>query len=302
MHLQIKGLGQLPEIVIENVTKDFDDIRALNNIILSIKPNRIYGLLGPYGAGKSTLLNLITTRLRPTKGEIRIDGKNVWENSKALGQIYYMSEQDLFPPNLEVGKLIKWTRYFYPNFDFTYAEELASKFNIELNSRFVEFTKPEQTICKAILALASQAPIIMLDEPSSILDSDHQELLHQEIVSNFTKNPKTMLISTHLIEEVADFLEEVIIVNYGELVINKSVDYLLKNSYTVSGEHNRVSDYLSGKKYLFQETMGGVRSVTVLGEERDKILGEKLGLNFSSAQLVKLFMGLTEEVDSWVEF
>lgn len=286
----------------ENVTKDFGDTRALNNIILSIKPNKINGLLGSKGAGKSTLLNLITARVRPTRGEIRVNGKNVWENPQVLSQIYYMSEQALLPANRRVTQLFNWTGYFYPNFDLTYAEELANKFGLELKKSYGELSASYKTICKIVLALASHAPIMILDEPILDLDDGQRSLLYAEIRDNYARRPKTIIISTHLIEEVSDLIEEVIIINYGEIVIRKSIEYLLEQAYTVSGPKTEVEKYLVGKKYIQEEITGESKSVTVLGEyENQKEHGDSK-LNFSRAEIKKLVNGLTEGVDDWVEY
>lgn len=102
-------------IKISNLTKIYGKNKVLDNVSLTIEENKIYGLLGRNGAGKTTLLNLITNRIFPTEGEITIDNEDLIENDKVNDKIYFMTEQDLYPPSLKIKDLFKWTKEFYNN-------------------------------------------------------------------------------------------------------------------------------------------------------------------------------------------
>ncbi|QVK17520.1 ABC transporter ATP-binding protein [Mycoplasmatota bacterium] len=285
----------MSKIVVHSLTKQYGDIVALNDVNLKLEPNKIYGLLGRNGAGKSTLLNLMTNKLFPTSGEILIDDESVIENDCVLNKIFYMVEKNLFPLGYKIKEIFKWTKEFYPSFDLDYAKELCDKFGLDTKLKIKALSTGYLTIFKDILALASQAEILLLDEPVLGLDANHRDLLYKEIISNFIEHPKTILISTHLIDEVADILEEVIIIKEGNIIVQNSVEKLLMSAYRISGEASRVDEYLKNRKHVGAETMGKYKSTTVLEDIKDKDMKliNELDLEVSKAPLQKLFISLT---------
>jgi ABC-2 type transport system ATP-binding protein len=282
-------------IDIKNISKDYGNMKALDDISLRIEPNKIYGLLGRNGAGKTTLLNLMTNKIFPTSGEITIDGDNVFENDKALNNIFYMMEKNLYPENLKVAEIFKWTKEYYPLFDTEYANSLAKKFELNINKRIKSLSTGYTSIFKVIVALSSNAKVIIFDEPVLGLDANHRNMFYKELIANFSENPKTIVISTHLIEEIGTVLEEVIIIKNGKLIEKKPVEELLASAYIVSGEGSKVDEYLKDRNYIGEETMGKFKAVTVMEDinNRDEVLAKELNLDFAKAELQKLFISLT---------
>jgi ABC-2 type transport system ATP-binding protein len=282
-------------IDIKNISKDYGNMKALDDISLRIEPNKIYGLLGRNGAGKTTLLNLMTNKIFPTSGEITIDGDNVFENDKALNNIFYMMEKNLYPENLKVAEIFKWTKEYYPLFDTEYANSLAKKFELNINKRIKSLSTGYTSIFKLIVALSSNAKVIIFDEPVLGLDANHRNMFYKELIANFSENPKTIVISTHLIEEIGTVLEEVIIIKNGKLIEKKPVEELLASAYIVSGEGSKVDEYLKDRNYIGEETMGKFKAVTVMEDinNRDEVLAKELNLDFAKAELQKLFISLT---------
>lgn len=285
----------MSSIEIKGITKDYGDTKALDNVSLKIEPNKIYGLLGRNGAGKTTLLNLMTNKIFPTSGEITIDGATVCENDETLNNIFYMMEKNLYPEALKVKEIFRWTKEFYINFDIEYAKALSDKFGLKLNKKIKELSTGYRSIFKAITALASNANIIAFDEPVLGLDANHRDMFYKELIANYSKNPKTIIISTHLIEEVANVLEEAIIIKNGRVILKESVEELLASAYTVSGEATKVDKYIEGKKCIGEEVMGKFKSVTVLEsiQDKNKDMLKELDLEINKAELQKLFISLT---------
>lgn len=282
-------------IQINKLTKTYGDTKALDNVSISIEPNKIYGLLGRNGAGKTTLLNLMTNKIFPTEGTITIDGESVIENDRALGKIYYMMDKNLYPETLKIKEIFKWTKEFNPSFDTEYATKLSEKFELNINKKVRELSTGFSSIFKAIITLASNASIMLLDEPVLGLDANHRDIFYKELIINYSKEPKTIIISTHLIEEVADVLEEAIIIKQGKIIKKESVEDLLTSAYTIAGEASNVDEYIKDRKYIGEEIMGKFKSVTVLEslENKNKDLAKKLNLEFSKVELQKLFISLT---------
>lgn len=284
-------------IKISNLTKEYGKHRVLDNVSLTIEENKIYGLLGRNGAGKTTLLNLITNRIFQTEGTITIDGENVVENGTVLEKIYFMTELDLYPEGMKVKELFKWTKEFYSNFDMDYAIRLSNKFGININKKFKELSTGYSSICKIIITLASGAEILIFDEPVLGLDANHRDMFYKELVANYIDEPKTIILSTHIIEEVSEILEKVIIIKDGKLLGDKEVESLLGGAYLVSGSSENVSKYIENKKCINIEAIAGFKEATIIGElsDEDNNQIKELGLEISKVELQKLFIHLTGE-------
>ncbi|OPX42886.1 ABC transporter ATP-binding protein YtrB [Ruminiclostridium hungatei] len=278
-------------IDIKAVTMTFGKTTALDNISLKLEENKIYGLLGRNGAGKTTLLNLITNRIFPSNGEILLDGEQVMENDRALSKIYFMTETNFYPEWMTVRKAYIWTKEFYPEFDAEYAASLSEKFSLSTGSKIKNLSTGYQSILKIIISLASNAPVVLLDEPVLGLDANHRELFYKELIRAYSERPRTIVISTHLIEEAADIIEEVVVIKDGRLIMQDQVENVLSKGYSVSGTATAVDSFVRGKKVLGVDTLGGLKTAYVLETPQKDSLPE--GLEISRLDLQKLFIQLT---------
>jgi len=281
----------MSSIEVKNISKNFGSVAALKNVSITFAENHIYGLLGRNGAGKSTLLNLMTNKIFPTEGEILVDGEPVMENDRALGKMYCMTEQNLYPEKMKMKDVFKWSKEFYPDFDMDYAHTLCSKFELSLNAKTNTLSTGYNSIFKIIIALASNAPIILLDEPVLGLDANHRELFYKELIENYSDHPRTVIISTHLIEEVADIIERVVIIKKGEVLLDDEVEKVVSQGYTVSGAAGAVDAYIVGKNVLGCDTLGGLKSAYLMGSYNKTHIPN--GLEVSALDLQKLFIQLT---------
>ena len=282
-------------IEIKNVSKTFGKTVALKDVSISLLPNKIYGLLGRNGAGKTTLINIITNKLFASTGDVLIDGETVVENDNALAKIYCMTEKNIHPEEMKVKDGFKWSKEFYPSFDTDYAYDLSEKFQLNTNKKIKELSTGYNSIFKLILTLSVGTPLIIFDEPVLGLDANHRELFYKELIKNYSEHPKTIVISTHLIEEISNVLEEVIIIKDGQTVISQSLDNVLELAYSVSGECINVDNYLKGKNVLSEETIGKFKVATIYQkrDKADKDLIQELGLEITPAKLQELFISLT---------
>ena len=279
------------DLIIKNVTKQFGSFVALKDVSLTLEVNKIYGLLGRNGAGKSTLLNVITNKLFPEAGEVTLGGQNVQENDEAQRNIYCMSEQNLYPDKMKVKDVFKWSAGFYPNFDLEYANILAGKFQLPLNKTVKSLSTGYGSIYKIIVALSCHAPILLFDEPVLGLDAYHRDLFYKELLANYSKHPKTIVISTHLIEEASDLIEKVVIIKEGTVILDEDTETLLAKGYTVSGPAKRVDDYIADKEVIGLESLGGLKTAYILGKVNKQELPS--GLESSKLDLQKIFIQLT---------
>lgn len=285
----------MTDIRVSNVTKYYGNTCALRNVSVTFKAGKIYGLLGRNGAGKTTLLNLITNRIFSSGGEIFIDSENILENDDAIGKIFYMTEKNLYPDSMTVKKLFKWTKEFYEDFDTEYALSLCGKFSLDPKKKLKSLSTGYNTIAKIITTLASGAEILFFDEPILGLDAFHRDLFYKELLANYIEHPKTIILSTHIIEEISDLLERIVIIKDNRIAADESVEELLKSYYQVSGSAKNIDSYITGKKCVNLDQMVTFKSATIMGTatEDDIKLAKQLNLEFGKVELQKLFIYLT---------
>jgi ABC-2 type transport system ATP-binding protein len=282
-------------IEIKHVTKTFGNTLALKDVSATIAGDKIYGLLGRNGAGKTTLLNIITNRIFASQGEVCIDGEPAVENDRGQAKIFYMTEKTLYPTESRVRNIFRLTRGFFPQFDLDYAANLSERFQLDPGKRLASLSTGYLSIFKLILTLASNAPVLIFDEPILGLDANHRDLFYKELLANYSASPKTIILSTHLIQEAAALLEEVIILNEGQLLLAQPVDELLQFAYTVSGSQADVDHFTAGKKIIREETLGRYKSATIYEKRNgsEQVELSNLGLELSSTGLQELFISLT---------
>lgn len=278
-------------IEIIGVKKNFGSVAALKNVNLSFAENKIYGLLGRNGAGKSTLLNIITNRIFPDSGSILIDDEPAGENDRAQGKVYLMSEKHLYPEGMKVANVLKWSRHFYQDFDMEYALSLAEKFGLALNKKVKALSTGYGSILKIIVSLSVNAPYVLLDEPVLGLDANHRDMFYKILVERYSIRPATYIISTHLIEEVAGVIEDVVIIKEGEVIRQESCQDLMAQGYTVSGNRLAVDKFISDKDVIGSDNLGGLKSAYILGDmDKGAVPAE---LEITRLDLQKLFIQLT---------
>lgn len=287
-------------IQIKNITKRYKDVTALDDISFSFEFGRIYGFLGRNGAGKSTLINIIANRIFADQGEVLIDGIPAKENMGVHEKIFCMSEADLYDRDLKVKDHFKWTNRFYNDFDLDKAFELSKKFNLDINKRFKALSKGYQSIFKLIIALSLNVPYVIFDEPVLGLDANHRELFYSLLLKEFENNERTLIIATHLIEEVSNIIEEVsniieevVLIDKGKILLQETVEELLEKGYSISGVAQEVDHYCEGKNVIGYDELGGLKIAYVLGEKT--ALPQGSNLQVTAMNLQKLFVKMTEK-------
>ena len=271
------------------IGKAFPGVQALKDISFKAKGGRVLALMGENGAGKSTLLNVIGNRLYPSEGAVVIDGEIGMDNDRAQGKVYYMGEKNIYPEGTTVKQLFRWSKNFYPDFDMEYAFQLAGQFGLNFKKKLKGLSTGYLTIAKLIAALAANAPYTFFDEPVLGLDANHREMFYRELIHRYSEQPRTIVISTHLIEEIADIIEQVVIIKEGKILLDRPAEQVKQMGYQVSGKASEVDAYCAGKKVLGEELLGGFKSACLLGQPENV----PASLEMTALDLQKLFVQLT---------
>lgn len=280
-------------IQIHNITKHYHDITALDHVSFTLEKGKIYGLLGRNGAGKSTLINIIANRIFADEGDVLIDDQPAKENIAMHELIHCMSEADLWT-NLKVEKIFHWASRFYTCFDLEKAYDIAQKFNLPVNKNIKSLSTGYQSIFKLTFALALHTPYVIFDEPVLGLDANHRELFYQLLLEDYETNQRTIILATHLIEEIANLIEDVIMIDKGKLLLLDSVESIMSKGYSVAGSFSDVDAYCKGKNVIGYDELGGLKLAYIMGNKEESSLPS---LQFSTMNLQKLFVKLTKKGD-----
>lgn len=207
----------------EHLTKYYDHVRALNEVSFCIEPGRIVGLLGPNGSGKSTLIKLANGLLTPDHGRITIDGVAPGPQSRSL--VSYLPERSYLSGWMKVVELLDLFCDFYPDFDRAAAEQMLTALHISPRLRIKQMSKGTREKVQLILVMSRRARLYLLDEPIGGVDPATRDYIIHTILTNY--NPEAaLLISTHLIADVENILDDVIFIQNGQIVLQQPVDQI----------------------------------------------------------------------------
>ncbi|MFD1671296.1 ATP-binding cassette domain-containing protein [Agrilactobacillus yilanensis] len=263
-------------LTIAQVSKQYRDVKVLDEISLTFEIGHIYGLLGRNGAGKSTLLNIINNRIFATSGTVVLDGQKVSDNEKALNHIFLMSEDNLYPDDLNILKLFKLTEHFYGSFDYEFAAHLVRAFKINTKTKFKKLSTGYRSIAKLIIALCVPADYIFLDEPVLGLDASHRDVFYKYLLDTFMKRPRAFIISTHLIEEITTIADEIVIIDQGAIMQSATTEQIKRSGVRVVGPEASVLAFTKEMTVMDQETLGGLTTIYVQNYPKNSIVPEDL--------------------------
>lgn len=286
------------KLVCSNLTKTYGSKKVINGVSLTLEPHRIYGLIGRNGAGKTTLLGLISGQNYPDSGDVTLDGEPVKDNQELLDQICFSRELSqilLFGRDTrKVKQLLKTAELILPYWDNEYAKRLIGEFELDEGKRIANLSKGMLSAVTIIIALASKSPITFLDEPVAGLDVFMRDKFYRLLLEEYTESERTFVVSTHIIDEAANVLEDVIIIDSGKILLTENTDELLSRHRIVSGRADDIDEFIKGYKVTHSESHGKSKTVCVEFDDYDKFKADVSTYDFdvSKASLQKLFMNL----------
>ena len=228
------GLNKLP-VEIKGLTRKFRKKTALDNVDLSVSRGRVLGLVGENGAGKTTLIKHMMGQLKAQEGTVRIFGIDpVKDPVGALSRIGYLSEERDLPRWIRMDELMNYTSAFYPDWDSSYAEELRQMFNLDASAKVKEMSQGQKARAALLCALAYRPPLLLLDEPSSGLDPVVRRDILAAIIRTVADEGRTVLFSSHLLEEVERVADDVAMIHNGQIVMHDSLENIRASHHLVT--------------------------------------------------------------------
>lgn len=279
------------KIEVKNLTKKYGNKKALDSISFTLEEPKIYGLLGRNGAGKTTFMEILAGQMIETSGEILVDGNKPFDNQRLTESICLIKEGHNFKKDLSIKNVLKISSFFYPKWDQELAETLVTEYNLDPKLKVKALSKGMESALGIIVGLASKAPITVFDEPYIGLDAAARKKFYDILLREYEEEPRTIIFSTHLIDEVSLMFEEVIILQEGKLALQEDADVLRNSACAVSGTIDQVEGFIKDKEVITTKKLAGMMTAYVFGHyEAAKVEG----LSVEGVPIQELMIYLTE--------
>jgi ABC-2 type transport system ATP-binding protein len=259
-------------ITAKGVSKSFGDIRAVDDVSFEIEKGRITGLIGPNGAGKTTLLKAVLG-LTDCKGELLVLGLDPFRQRKELMQnICFIADVAVLPRWIRVSQLIDFVEAVHPRFSRSKAQELLSKTRIPAAAKVRELSKGMVTQLHLSIITAIDAKLLILDEPTLGLDIIFRKEFYGNLLNDYFDQERTILITTHQVEEIENLLTDVMFINNGKLVLNSSMESLPEQFAELAANKDN-AEHARRLNPIHERDMFGKKIMTFKGIDRDKLKG-----------------------------
>ncbi len=286
-------------IEVRNLTKRYRDTLAVDDVSFEIEQDRIYGLLGRNGAGKTTVMSILTAQNFATSGDVRVFGEDPYENAHVLGRISFVRESQKYPEDATARHAFGMARLFFPHWSQDFADQLIDDFQLPVKKTIKKLSRGQLSAVGVIIGLASRAEITFFDEPYLGLDAVARQIFYDRLLADYAEHPRTVILSSHLIDEVANLLERVIVIDRGRIIMNEETDAVRDRATNIVGDTATVDAFVGGREVIHRESLGRVSSVTVLGaltrDERAQLVAA--GLDVAPVSLQQLIVRTTQHVE-----
>jgi ABC-2 type transport system ATP-binding protein len=280
-----------PAVSVTGLTRRYSDQVALDDVHLTIDTDTITGLLGRNGAGKTTLLRILAGQEFPSSGSVRVFGSPPAENGNVLRRLVLVREDQAYP-DFKVRHALRAASFCYPNWDAGLASSLLEDFGLLPGKAIKNLSRGQRSALGITIGLAARAEVTLFDEPYAGLDPVARQVFYDRLLVEYADFPRTVLLSTHLIDEAAALFENVIVIDRGRVVLDTPADGLRGMVTTVSGPVLAVDSFTQGRPIWERRGLGSQASVVMVGqlsgEERER--ARSLGLDLTPLSLQQVMV------------
>ena len=279
---------------LDDVTMRFRDNTALDGITTAFEQDSITGLLGRNGAGKTTLMQILTGHRVPTRGRVEVLGAGPYENDGVLRDICFIKEGQRYPDQFRVRDALTAGALLFPRWDADLAAELVADFGLPATRPIKKLSRGMTSAVGIVIGLASRAPVTLFDEPYLGLDAVARQLFYDRLIADYAEHPRTIVLSTHLIEEISGLLEHVLLIDRGRVLLDADAESLRDSAVTVTGPGDKVQAFARQHDLLHAESLGGhSRAVVRISGTADRRAAAASGLAVESTNLQQLVVAMS---------
>jgi len=268
-----------------NLSKHYRDVAAIDDVSLSFAEGRVHGLLGRNGAGKTTMMKLLTGQIFASSGTMRVLGESPVENPQVLSRTCFIQESQKYPDGFRPLDVLRIAESLYPFWDEALARDLVADFRLPQKRAIKKLSRGQLSAVGIIVGLASRAPLTFFDEPYLGLDAVARRLFFDRLLADFAEHPRTVVLSTHHIDEVSNLLEHVVLLDEGRVAIADEADALQSAAIEVSGRLQEVQGFIAGADVLHLQEIGSLATATVHAEPGSAERARAAGLQVAPVSL-----------------
>lgn len=288
----------------KNVTKTYLRKNVLDQISFSIEENKITGLIGRNGVGKTTLLKILAGFIKETSGEVKVFDQRPFNNLNASVNTIFVDDQMSFPPALQLHELLHTAQSFYPNWDNELAQRLFKYFQFDPKHYHNTLSKGRTSTFNMIVGLASRCPLTIFDEPTTGMDEAVRKDFYRALLKDYIKHPRTIIISSHHLNEIEDLLEDVLLLKDGKTKLHMSISDLKEWAIGFQGNSTTIQKWMEGREVVYENHIGMDTVYTVAKNNfSDKELGmaSMEGIEVSSVRASDLCVYLTNDTKGGID-
>lgn len=284
-----------PVVRVGGLVKRYGSFTAVDGVDFTLEENRIYGLLGRNGAGKTTIMQLLTGQLFPNAGNVEVFGRAPAEHADVLRRLCFIAESQRYPESFKPAHVLQAAPWFFEHWDAAFAQRLVADFRLPLNRPIKKLSRGQLSAVGVIVGLASRAPLTFFDEPYLGLDAVARHIFYDRLLEDYAEHPRTIVLSTHLIDEVSNLLEHVILIDEGRIILDRDAEEVRGSATTIAGARDAVETFVIDRPVIGRETLGGLASVTIDGplSSSDRLKAAELGLELAPVSLQQLIIHMT---------
>ncbi len=257
------------------VTKSYGKLKAIDNVSFEIEENKITGLIGRNGAGKTTLLKMLAGFFKPTSGELKVFSQNPFNNLTSSTKTTFIDDTMTFPDSFTLADILSEVAPFYANWHSHLANALFDYFSFNPKQTHSKLSKGSKSTFNSIIGIASRCPLTLFDEPTTGMDSAVRKDFYKVLLKDYLEYPRTIILSSHLLSELEEILEDILLLNQGERCLHLPVWELKELAIGLRGNAQAVRTFVEGKELIYQEEFAKGSLYVVL---RKKLLQQDLEL------------------------
>ncbi|MCB8814007.1 ATP-binding cassette domain-containing protein [Desulfosporosinus shakirovi] len=236
-----------------DVTKSYGQNRALDHLSFEIGENKITGLIGRNGAGKTTLLKMIAGYIKPTQGELQVFTRKPFNNLDVSAKTIFIDDNMTFPDSFRLTDILSEVAPFYAAWNSSLADALFNYFSFDPNQAHSNMSKGSKSTFNSIIGIATRCPLTIFDEPTTGMDSAVRKDFYKALLKDYLEHPRTILLSSHLLSELEEILEDILLIDNGSKCLHLPIMELRELAVGIRGNEQALLTFVEGKELIYKE-------------------------------------------------